>query len=151
MQNILKDRSIVKVGLAPLNDAKFLNQDYFDHGDNVQNYIAGTLDLRYVANVAKCYDGKHIGLAQMADRYLNVILDKDIDVRCSDWNAVTLNERQIQYAANDTIVAIELFKHFAEKIEPNSMFGSNLSRLENICSKFSTLYDVYYDEDWEYK
>ncbi|XP_031632967.1 exonuclease 3'-5' domain-containing protein 2-like [Contarinia nasturtii] len=149
LKNILMDRNIIKVGISPSNDAQYLCQDYFEWGD-ARDHIAGTLDLRYVANVAKCYDG-NISLAKMANRYLNVILDKDISVRCSDWDASNLDNAQIQYAAKDAIIAIELFKHFAEIIEPTSLFGSNLSRLETILRKFSTLFDQEYDEDWEYK
>lgn len=44
--------------------------------------------------------------------HLNIEMDKDWDIRTSDWEAHILTERQIDYAAMDVHVAIELFKKF---------------------------------------
>lgn len=54
----------------------------------------------------------------MADEFLGVSLDKNPYIRYSNWNASTLTNTQIDSAANDAHVAIELFKFFAKKIEP---------------------------------
>ncbi|XP_055312173.1 exonuclease 3'-5' domain-containing protein 2-like isoform X1 [Sitodiplosis mosellana] len=112
LEAILEDASIIKVGVAPDGDAALLKNDY----DGVR--VASTLDLRFVAQEAKSSVMRKSSLAHMADEFLGVSLDKDPSIRCSNWEASTLTNAQIDYAATDAHVAIELFKYFAKKIDP---------------------------------
>lgn len=72
-----------------------------------------TLDLRYLALQA---DTKAGGLAKLSKDILGVELDKDWRVSCSDWEANFLTKQQIEYAANDSHVAIEIFRRLFSKV-----------------------------------
>lgn len=128
-----------------MTDAQYLFQDY--RGENVNDCTRtrNTLDLRFVANLANHFDGS-IGLANLSEKYLGVTLEKSKDIRCSDWNALQLNAEQIEYAAKDALVAIELFKLFAEKIEPSGAFRSQGTRLKSVIDKCSEYFDTKYKE-----
>lgn len=141
MQAILQDRSILKVGVGPLEDAKYLYQDFY--GGNVENHTRATLDLRYLSDMANCFEGT-AGLGKMAATYLGVALDKRLHIRCSNWNALSLNVEQIDYAAKDALVAIELFKYFAEKIEPSGFFSNSSTCLRNVIQKCTPHFDKKY-------
>lgn len=97
---ILEDESILKVGVAPLDDAKYLLKDYNVH-------VKGTVDLRHLA---LCLERPPEGLAKMSKSYINVELNKNWRIRCSLWDSPILTEAQIDYAAKDCLVAIEIFK-----------------------------------------
>lgn len=132
LRTILEDEDIVKVGVSPQDDAKYLSSDYAVG-------VASTLDLRYLAFEAQI---KGEGLAKMSKTLLNIELDKDWRIRCSDWEAPDLNAKQMQYAANDAFVAIELFKKISESIVPKSMWTYKKDRLTEIleiCGKFLDL------------
>lgn len=103
LKNLLEDYRIIKVGVVPLNDANYLKNDY---GINVKS----TLDLRYLAE--KC-QYKPAGLGRMSKAHLNVELDKNWRLACSNWENLQLTNQQIMYAAKDAHVAIELFKVFS--------------------------------------
>lgn len=75
--------------------------------------IASTLDLRFMATAASCQPG---GLDKMARDYLGISLNKS--TQCSNWDADKLSRTQIEYAAQDVYVALQLFEWFAEKIAP---------------------------------
>lgn len=109
-QTILADSDIVKVGVAPIEDARFLEKDY-------GLTVTSTLDLRFLAVASGCKPG---GLAKMAAEHLKVTLDKRLLVKCSNWEAPQLSREQLDYAAKDALVAVELFGHFAAKIEPKA-------------------------------
>lgn len=90
------------MGVVPLDDAKYLALDYGVH-------VESTLDIRHIAKARSLDAG---GLGRMAKTHLNVVMEKDWRVRCSDWGATNLTDKQISYAAMDAHVAIELFKLF---------------------------------------
>lgn len=125
-KEILEDDNIVKVGVSPLGDANYLVRDY-------GVCVASTLDLRYLATLCNYPSG---GLAKLSETHLNVKLDKNWRIRCSDWEASTLTSKQIEYAAKDAMVAIELFKIFANKLKPEPLFGNRTSYVEAIISEF---------------
>lgn len=112
LRAILEDEDIVKVGVSPQDDAKYLSHDYAVG-------VASTLDLRYLAFEAQI---KGEGLGKMSKSLLDIELDKDWRIRCSDWEQPELTEKQIQYAANDAFVAIELFKKILDLIVPKSIW-----------------------------
>lgn len=123
---MLEDDNILKVGVAPQGDANYLARDY-------GVCVASTFDLRYLAAMTGCRSG---GLAKMSEDYLKVILDKNWRIRCSDWEAPTLNEKQIDYAAKDAHVGIELFKFFAERLKSKGLLENQSTYVKNIIDDY---------------
>lgn len=108
MRSLLEDKNIIKVGVAPETDALQVRKDH-------RFQVLNTLDLRYLATMT---GHKPESLAKMAASLLDISLNKDLSLSCSDWEAKTLSKEQIEYAAKDVFVAIELFKKFANEIKP---------------------------------
>lgn len=102
LKDLLEDFRIIKVGVVPLDDAKYLNHDY-------GVCVASTLDLRHLAELRAF---KPAGLAKMSKTHLNVELDKNWRLACSNWESPQLSDQQVAYSAKDAHVAIELFKVF---------------------------------------
>ena len=50
-----------------------------------------------------------MSLSALSQQIIGETMDKDWKIRCSNWEAPHLSERQIQYAANDAIVAAQVF------------------------------------------
>ena len=50
-----------------------------------------------------------MSLSALSQQIIGETMDKDWRIRCSNWEAPQLSERQIQYAANDAIVAAQVF------------------------------------------
>lgn len=98
----MENNDILKVGVVPLDDAKKLARDY-------GVCVASTLDLRHMA---RHFGHKPEGLAKMALQHLHVTMDKDWRISCSNWEGDTMTPRQIDYAAKDALVAVELYRHF---------------------------------------
>lgn len=116
----MEDDSIVKVGVAPFDDANYLARDY-------GVCVGSTLDLRYLAMMAG--DQPH-GLSKLSQEYLNVKLDKNWRIRCSNWEAGELSPLQMEYAAKDAHVAVEIFRVLAKKVEPTAGRGFVKATLE---------------------
>lgn len=95
----------MKVGVAIHNDAKYLMSDY---GLKCEGY----LDLR---NLARHVGEKPQGLAGLAKDHLGVELDKNWRIRCSNWEDNYLTQKQINYAAQDALVAVEIFHKLNKK------------------------------------
>lgn len=129
-QEILEDDNILKVGVAPQGDAEYLARDY-------GICVASTFDLRYLAAMTNCRTG---GLGKMSEDYLMVKLDKNWRIRCSDWESPKLNEKQINYAAKDAHVGIELFRFFAEKLKPKRLFDKQSNYVQNIIDEYCFRY-----------
>lgn len=123
LRDILENPEILKVGVTPETDARLLLQDY---GINVQ----GTFDLRFIALQSGHQAG---GLGALSKSILNITLDKNWRVRCSDWEIENLSENQIDYAAKDAFVAVEIFKKLYNEMNlPRNpldirRFGNNYS------------------------
>lgn len=126
----------MKVGVSPQGDAKYLVQDY-------GVCVASTFDLRYMAAMTGCRTG---GLGKMSEDYLKVKLDKNWRIRCSDWEAPILNDKQIDYAAKDAHVAVELFKYFAEKLQSKRLFEKQSTYVQHIINEYCFRYfDINYN------
>lgn len=96
---------MIKVGVAILDDAHLLMNDY-----NIQ--VSGCIDLRYLAQE---YSLQERSLGALAYKLLGCALDKDWRVRASNWEAESLSDRQIQYAALDAYVAIKILEQLRNK------------------------------------
>ncbi|CAH0722959.1 unnamed protein product, partial [Brenthis ino] len=153
LKEILEDENIYKVGVAPADDAKYLAYDY-----GVK--LRGTLDVRHIAILCNYEAG---GLAALSKSMLGVILDKSWRIRCSDWEAEELTERQIKYAAADAHVAVKIFVKLITDyhLKKTSFWWrtrnntSQWSNLNDLCWKYTDICyktkSVKKDKYYEYK
>lgn len=109
LRKFLEDPEIIKVGVTPATDAKYLQQDYAIN-------MNGTFDLRFLALMAQ---QKPEGLGKMSKSIVGIELDKDWHIRCSDWEIELMSPKQIDYAANDAFVAVEIFRKLYNMIRPS--------------------------------
>jgi exonuclease 3'-5' domain-containing protein 2 len=108
---VLENPEIIKLGITPSNDGNHLLQDY-------SIKMNGTFDLRFIALLAK---HKAEGLAKLSKSILDIELDKEWRVRCSDWEVSELSAKQIDYASKDAFVAIEIFRKLYKSIHSDGM------------------------------
>lgn len=99
---MLASKYILKVGVSSYEDGQKIAKDY----DCVFN---GALDLRTLALSLRLPCRK--SLAAMSLEYLDLDIDKLIDVRCSDWNADTLSDKQVQYATCDVLTSLSIYRN----------------------------------------
>ena len=100
LKEVLARQDVFKVGVAVLDDSKKLITDF---GIDVVSCV----DLRHLMVRYRTHEGK-LGLEALAFMVLGVKLDKDWKLRAGDWEAETLSIRQVEYAANDALVAINI-------------------------------------------
>uniref|UniRef100_A0A1E1XBQ1 Putative 3-5 exonuclease n=1 Tax=Amblyomma aureolatum TaxID=187763 RepID=A0A1E1XBQ1_9ACAR len=104
LRDLLDDYSIVKVGVAICDDACKLFHDY---GLSVR----GCLDLRHVLSFFPELNGYPVaGLKTQARTILGVRADTSKVHTCSDWEADELSTAQIDYAASDVILSVQIFE-----------------------------------------
>ena len=62
-------------------------------------------------NCLSCLSNRLYGLSlsSLSDAIVGVQMDKSYRVRCSNWESKEHSQRQIAYAANDAIVALQIF------------------------------------------
>ncbi|XP_038051999.1 exonuclease 3'-5' domain-containing protein 2-like [Patiria miniata] len=129
---LLMDKSIFKVGVAVLDDA---NRLFNDHG----LLTKGCLDLRHLAyrHLQRDLRSKFTGgLGNLAKIYLDESLDKSYTIRCGDWEADTLSAQQVKYAAQDVLVAMEIFLeiiHRKQAVIPDQPDSSFWSEVRTMC------------------
>lgn len=129
LKEILEDENIIKIGVIPLYDGKYLEEDY-----NIRT--KSTFDISYLVQLAGCEVG---GLKFMAERYLNLKWKEDFKFH-SRWEEPLLSEEQIEYASKDAFVAIELFKLFSEKLQPKIESEDQKTYAQCIVSKYCEIY-----------
>lgn len=101
VQELLSNKRILKVGVASFEDGQKVLKD---HGCQV----SGTLDVRSLAKATHLLSLK--SLAAMSLEYLSLEMDKLIELRCGDWEASTLTDEQVKYAACDAIISILIYQ-----------------------------------------
>lgn len=135
LREFLEDESILKVGIVPNNDSIYLSRDY-----GVR--VASTFDLRFLASMVGM---KPEGLGKMSQRIIGVELDKDWRVRCSDWEANELSEKQINYAAKDALCGIELFKKMSKNLNTfDDGCGRTIHNINEVIEKVSRYLNLNY-------
>lgn len=75
----------------------------------------------------------------MSENYLNVKLNKDNWEIHYSWQSTEFDSEQIDYAAKDALVGIELFMFFANRIQEKSTMDDQTyaqSIIENFCRKY---------------
>ncbi|KAL3222588.1 hypothetical protein MRX96_028369 [Rhipicephalus microplus] len=104
LRAVLDDESIVKLGVAVCNDASKLRREY---GLSVR----GCLDLRYVLTYFP--ELRHYPAAGLKKQALAILGARIGDTRmlaCSNWEADTLSEAQVDYAATDVLFSVQIFE-----------------------------------------
>ena len=72
--------------------------------------LYSSYNMDFVANnLSKHFCREGMSLSALSQQVLGITMDKDWKIRCSDWEAPQLSERQIEYAANDAVVAVQIF------------------------------------------
>jgi hypothetical protein len=106
---IMKDVDIVKCGAAIRDDAKRLVNDFGEEA-TLKNVVDIGEFARFVDSRLARRE-QRLGLAFMCQLYLDRRLDKYM--ARSNWNDEKLSKRQIEYAASDAYVGLELLHHLA--------------------------------------
>lgn len=91
--------------------------------------------------MAKCEAG---GLARLSQAQIGVKLEKNWRVRCSNWEANDLTPKQMQYAANDAHVAVEIFRTLARKISGTSKWCNEKEMAQSVLDRCFTFLDMKY-------
>ncbi|XP_035206691.1 exonuclease 3'-5' domain-containing protein 2-like [Stegodyphus dumicola] len=108
LAELLESNIILKVGVGVYEDVQKLFHDYCLEVNNF-------LDLRYLAKDLKELQGKNLGLKSLGNEVLDLDLNKNYSLRCSNWDAVTLTTDQIKYAADDAIVAAKIYSELKRR------------------------------------
>ena len=98
LARVFEDSKIQKIGIAVIQDMKELNDQYrpFKHNN--------VIDLNILC---KSLDFKNIGARNLSGMVLGFRISKR--QQTSNWEAQTLNEAQLRYAATDAWVAREIY------------------------------------------
>ncbi|KAJ8317699.1 hypothetical protein KUTeg_005603 [Tegillarca granosa] len=105
LKNVLANRRILKVGVAAKDDGQKLLHDF-----GLEVY--GCVDLRFLLNrIRGLYKCKTRGLQGLSQGVLGIKMKKDVKIRCGNWEAQKLSPQQIEYAADDAIIAVDIFTH----------------------------------------
>ncbi|XP_014469574.1 PREDICTED: exonuclease 3'-5' domain-containing protein 2 isoform X2 [Dinoponera quadriceps] len=108
LKELLSNKRILKVGVASFEDGRKILKD---HGCQVN----GTLDIRTLATNVQLPSLK--SLAAMSLEYLGLEMDKIIELRCGDWEASTLTDEQVTYAACDAIASIFIYQKIIQRMQ----------------------------------
>ncbi|XP_070154995.1 exonuclease 3'-5' domain-containing protein 2 [Polyergus mexicanus] len=126
LKELLASKHILKVGVASFEDGQKVVKDY---GCRVN----GTLDLRTLAENFHLPSRK--SLAAMSLEYLNIEMDKIVEVRCGDWDASTLSDEQVAYAACDALASVIIYRKIMQKERKKYSFWQRVGTyLYNILS-----------------
>ncbi|XP_065344080.1 exonuclease 3'-5' domain-containing protein 2 [Cloeon dipterum] len=121
---VLKDSTLLKVGVASHSDAVLMHQD---HNTDVK----GCIDLRVLCESEN-------GLAKLAHSVLGVNLEKNSRISCSNWAAKRLSENQTRYAALDALVAVLIFSKvtglYCERVFQLKRTSKSWSDVSSECS-----------------
>ncbi|XP_017874797.1 PREDICTED: exonuclease 3'-5' domain-containing protein 2 [Drosophila arizonae] len=132
LRELLEDDAVLKVGVAPQDDAMKLSHDY---GVGV----ASTFDLRYMAVMA---GHQAEGLGKLSQTHLNTALDKNWRLACSNWEAPQLDSAQLNYAANDALAAVAIFQKLSKDLEPRTFWDWRAPKFEQLRPKLEPFLDV---------
>lgn len=98
IKSVLENKSIAKAGVAIRHDLKMLNQ--------VFPFVPGSfVELQ---DLAKIKGLKKFGLQGMTEEVLQARLSKKAKI--TNWEAHTLSDEQLMYAATDAYVGLHLFR-----------------------------------------
>ncbi|XP_034193560.1 exonuclease 3'-5' domain-containing 2 [Osmia lignaria lignaria] len=127
LKELLASKHILKVGVASYEDGQKIITDYGCK-------VCGTLDLRTLADRVNLPCPK--SLAAMSLEYLGLEMDKLIEVRCGNWNAGTLTDEQVAYAACDAIASVLIYDQIVQRIKKKySLWQNFVNYIKHVCNK----------------
>ncbi|CAK9794682.1 Exonuclease 3'-5' domain-containing protein 2 [Anthophora plagiata] len=127
LKELLASKHILKVGVASYEDGQKIIADYGCR-------VCGTLDLRTLTERVNLPSPK--SLAAMSLQYLGLEMDKLIEVRCSNWDADTLTDEQVAYAACDAIASVLIYDQIVQRIkEKYSLWENFVNYIKGVCNK----------------
>ncbi|XP_043601729.1 exonuclease 3'-5' domain-containing protein 2 isoform X1 [Bombus pyrosoma] len=127
LKDLLANKDILKVGVASYEDGQKILADYGCR-------VSSTIDLRTLAARVKLPSPQ--SLAAMSLQYLGLEMDKLIEVRCSNWDAGTLTDEQVAYAACDAIASVLIYDQITQKMkEKYSLWEILKNYIKNMCNK----------------
>ena len=127
LKELLASKRILKVGVASFEDGQKIVTDYGCR-------VCGTLDLRTLAGRADLPSPK--SLAALSIEYLGLEMDKLIEVRCGNWDAGTLTDEQVAYAACDAIASVLIYDQIVQRMKEKCSLWENLvNYMKSVCSK----------------
>ncbi|XP_032691486.1 exonuclease 3'-5' domain-containing protein 2 [Odontomachus brunneus] len=130
LKELLSNKHILKVGVASFEDGQKILKD---HGCQV----SGTLDIRGLAEAIQLPSLK--SLAAMSLEYLSLEMDKIIELRCGDWEASTLTDEQVKYAACDAIISILIYQKIMQIMQKTKQRLTLWQRFKiYLCNKFNS-------------
>lgn len=127
LKELLASKHILKVGVASYEDGQKITADYGCR-------VCGTLDLRSLAERSRLPSPK--SLAAMSLEYLDIEMDKLIEVRCSNWNADILTDEQVAYAACDAIASVLIYDQIVQRMKQRySLWENCVNYIKCVCNK----------------
>ena len=105
LRALLEDASILKVGVASLQDAQKVARDF-----NIT--CSGVVDLSELANRA-LLPPRRWSLATLVERVLHCQLPKPTGIRIGAWDARALGKEQIEYAALDAFASLRVWEELS--------------------------------------
>ncbi|XP_066581261.1 exonuclease 3'-5' domain-containing protein 2 [Prorops nasuta] len=136
LKELLASKQILKVGVASFEDGQKIIKDYGCR-------VFGTVDLRTLAQKLNLPSQK--SLAALCLHYLGIEMDKVIEVRCGDWDATTLNDEQMAYAACDAIASVLIYHQILEQAkQKHPLWKKILSYIKSIWNKdnYAELHEI---------
>ncbi|PWN88350.1 hypothetical protein FA10DRAFT_261741 [Acaromyces ingoldii] len=113
---LIEDGETIKCGVAISGDFSKLRSDF---GQDVTP--RNVVELSTLAKLAEpdrwAGHATHIALRDLTRIYLRRKLDKDSNVRMSNWAIKVLSEQQLDYAASDVYVGLEILFSLAKHID----------------------------------
>lgn len=113
---LIEDGETIKCGVAISSDFSKLRSDF---GQDVTP--RNVVELSTLAKLAEpdrwAGHATHIALRDLTRIYLRRKLDKDSNVRMSNWAIKVLSEQQLDYAASDVYVGLEILFSLAKHID----------------------------------
>jgi ribonuclease D len=108
LKGIFENKEVVKVGVAIRDDLKELQKVF-------KFTPQGFVELQ---DVAKAKGLKNFGLKGMTEEVLQASLSKKAKI--SNWEAYSLTDEQIMYAATDAWIGLQLFQKLTSSVTPTS-------------------------------
>jgi hypothetical protein len=115
----LANPQILKAGRNVTQDLKRLERE--SRGSNPAPYTGG-VELAKLAKDLGVISDARIGLADICAAVLGVRLDKTTPVRISSsWDSLNLSPQQVEYAASDALVALQVYHCLSQSAVPDKI------------------------------
>ena len=152
LKELLNNNDVLKIGVGIKEDCAKMISDF-------DCICKNWTDIRHLVRSRRQHC-KKLGMAGIAQEVLNLSLDKDWRIRASDWEEGVkkdgnLSQRQIEYAANDALIAMNVAIHLTiDDIETNRWFW-NVQRdgdsFEDLIGMTKSICKIYAEQDFKNK